>query len=103
MHNLYCTWRFCRTLQSRRRDWTRFGIVLNSLRRLSHRQIALPTTVAQRRPGRGQFLPRFRSELAIIFKVSLYANEAFLFSLWSEWRSASCSEFAPAFREALIR
>ena len=54
---------------------------LNSLRRLSHRQIAPLTTVAQRHPGRGQSLPRFRSELAIVFKVSLYVNEVFLFSL----------------------
>ena len=74
-------WRFCRTQHNRRRDWTRFGIVLNSLRRLSHRQIAPLTTVAQRLPGWGQSLPRFRSELAIVFKVSLYVNEVFLFSL----------------------
>ena len=73
-------WRFCRTQHNRRRDWTRFGIVLNSLRRLSHRQIAPLTTVAQRLPGWGQSLPRFRSELAIVFKVSLYVNEVFLFS-----------------------
>ena len=84
-------WRFCRTQHNRRRDWTRFGIVLNSLRRLSHRQIAPLTTVAQRLPGWGQSLPRFRSELAIMFKVSLYVNEVFLFSL-SHWpfRTLAC-------------
>ena len=50
-------------------------------RLFSDQQIAPLTTVAQRRPGRGQSLPRFRSELAIVFKVSLYVNGVFLFSL----------------------
>ena len=84
---------FCHNLLARHvrlsRELHRDGECLDHAHPRSGTRVACSRRAAKDLVHLGESLPRFRSELAIVFKVSLYVNEVFLFSLANGY---GCSE-----------